>query len=846
MKWIIDASDERCQRESEVGGKAATLARLDSAGFNVPAFSVIGTEAYRALSKSDFPTDFVTEVEAAITRLGRDSRLAVRSSAIGEDSAGNSFAGLYHTSLNVQGVRAVLDAIRACWASYENTAAGRYREERQIDGVGGAMAVVLQRMINSDWAGVCFTANPVRRALSEGIINVVEGLGESLVSGERNPEEITISANNGEIQSRRGDVSIQVPIDLVQEVWRVSKEMESELNFPQDTEWACSEGKVFVLQSRPITTLEDIYYSRHIEPWRDSADADPDKEGRLWSRMLADETWVSPISPIFYNIHNSTPGRVQFIRSHGDRSILPSDMFKYHRAIAYVDISVLFKMYSFQPKFARIRAVQNFVPAEFQQEFRDMPFRWLGRLRRMLSYEVVQRRQRSFFQTHKRVVNQWPDYVRKTDEWLDLELSDLSLDQLRQHEARVKAEMAKVGPPCAIAVLSHASDLHLLLTGLLERWCSRSSESGESLYAKISAGLEGSETLRQNDTLWELGKRLRELEAISQKDIGRMNWTHFEKTATEEAEGKALVEDFVAFWRKHRHLGSSYKDLIWPRWGDDIELCFDVVKGYAGSRAVRPSDVHRRTVAQRKASQAEILTTVKGVLGPIRRRILKFLMGYNELYMAIRDNHRYYIDRHWYLLRKIYLSYGDRLVESGVLSSRDEVMYLGVREIEDAVAGLLPADEAEKRIGARRDIWQHTLREQGPKFLNAWDPVEGVSSGLESDPKTTLAGIGASPGQIGGVARIVFDVSGLREVRDGDILVTRQTDPSWTPVFGRIAGLVLETGGVLSHGTSLCREYDLPCVTAVERATSRIPDGSYIELDGTTGAVRIAEGGTPS
>ena len=176
-----------------------------------------------------------------------------------------------------------------------------------------------------------------------------------------------------------------------------------------------------------------------------------------------------------------------------------------------------------------------------------------------------------------------------------------------------------------------------------------------------------------------------------------------------------------------------------------------------------------------------------------------------------------------------------------MLHARDEVFFLGVAEVQNALEGELSAEQAARRIEVRRLTWQRTLREQGPKFLRGWAPYEATLAVASGTVEQELLGIAASPGSAVSVARIVYDVSGLSAVKDGEILVTRQTDPSWTTIFGRISGLVLETGGVLSHGTSLCREYGLPCVTAVERATMRIPEGSRIELHGSTGVIRILD-----
>lgn len=839
-RWLLQPADARCSDEAQAGGKGSALARLTQLQVRVPPFVVVSADAYRAMAATGPTAELIEEIRTALERLDAGRGISVRSSAIGEDAAGNSFAGLYHTSLEVRGLDAALIALRRCWDSYLDVAARQYRDER-AGGADGAMAVVLQRMAHGEWSGVCFTAHPVKLALSQGLINSVPGLGEALVSGEVNPEEITVAAD-GEVLERSGaQPGKELPPAAVQAIWQVSTDIAQRLMFPQDVEWTWCDGALYVLQSRPITTIADVYYSRYLEPWRNDAKAAPDSEQRVWSRMLADETWVSPISPLFYNIHNSTPGRVQFFRSHGDKSELPPDIFKYHRATAYADVAVIRRMYEYQPRMARIRGILNFVPEAMREDFRQARWRWSGRLRRMLSYEIENRRMRSFFSNWRYVQQQWPDYIEKSNRWFDTNLDELSLEQLRAHQAVVQKEMAAVGPPCAIAVLSHASDLHLLLTGLLARWCGNTPEDGENLYARISSGLDDSETLRENETLWQLAQDMRDLDESLVAQAQLCNWSGFKARLAAFDRGPALIRRFESFWRDHRHLGSSYKDLIWPRWGDDIDLCFSMLKGYIASQAVRPSEIHARSAESRRKAQRELLDQLRGPLAPVRRSVLRWLFRYNELYMSIRDNHRFFVDRNWYEMRRIYRSYGERLVMNGVLLARDEVFFLGTREVEEALAGSLDAAEAARRIDVRREVWQTTLRSQGPKFLRGWAPFEERSIAQTHGTELSLQGIGASPGSAVGAARVVYDVSGLSEVKDGEILVTRQTDPSWTTVFGRIRGLVLETGGVLSHGTSLCREYGLPCVTAVERATVRIPDGSQIELIGSAGTVRILD-----
>ncbi len=841
MAWIFSHSDTLCLEERVSGGKGASLAHLRRMGANVPRFFVVAAQAHRDLEHG-LTNDFLSELRAAVSKFDVGTELAVRSSAIGEDAADSSFAGLYHTELQVRGFEAIVEAIKACWASYRNVAAQKYRDERTSERPDGAMAVVIQEMIVGDWSGVSFTANPVNQSLSEGLINSVSGLGEALVSGNVNPEEIKVSAHDARILARNpGDQLKPLPDEVVAEIWRVSKQIADELAFPQDVEWAWRNGRLFVLQSRPITTIADVFYSRILEPWKGNPEAKPDDPNRIWSRMLADETWVSPISPLFYNIHNSTPGRVGFIRSHGDKSYLPPDLFKYHRATAYADIQLIRRMYEYQPQIARIRGILNFLPTHIQSDFKKSPFRWAGRLRRMLSYEFTGRQTRSLFENYRYVNTQWPDYVAVSNRWLDIDLDSLSLEELRIHQALVREEMAKVGAPCAIAVLSHAQDLHLLLTGLLDKWFAHLGSDGENLYARISSGLDNSETVKVAETLWGISQRIKELGQQATSWAQSSRWRSFKERVEQLEGGPALIDAFETFWRNHHHLGSTYKDVIWPRWGDDIDQCFAVVVGNLESAGPRPYEFNVRSAQVRRDSQRELLNALRGPMAAFRRRTLRWLFRYNEYYMSVRDNHRYYVDRNWYEIRRIYLSYGKRLTDLGVLKSRDDVFFLGTEEVEAGLVGTLEGEETSRRIAVRRKVWNDTLRSQGPKFLRGWAPLLDTQSVAAAGAVRSLNGIAASPGTAVGTARVVYDVRELPNVKDGEILVTRQTDPSWTMVFGRISGLILETGGVLSHGTSLCREYGLPCVTAVEQATVKISDGSKIELIGSEGTIRLLD-----
>ena len=805
---LLASSDPRCREEHNVGGKAASLAALMAAGFDVPSFCVVSCEAF--LTQRSHGTGALRKAVAEWIRAQLPgTRFAVRSSARGEDSADNSFAGLYSTALNLSDIEAVLKAIETCWASYDSPGARKYRNLRNCE--AAAMGVVIQTLVPAEWAGVAFGANPVNSALSEVVINAVQGLGEALVSGSVNPEEIVVGARSGELRSRTDSANrMPLPESILHTVWEMTISAGEHYRFPQDIEWAAVGNRVFMLQSRPITTVADVFHSRKIEPWRDDEAARPDDPNRVWTRAYADEIWAPPISPLFYNIQNLTPSFAAYWKWHSDPGPLPPDVFKYYRAAAYADVEVVRRQYAYHPAFSRIAGILNFFPAYLKKAVRNDRWLWRGRLRRTLRFELQQRQLRSLTHNHETLAALWPGFIRQSDEWFDLNLDSMTLEQIAAHRAAVDKVVGVVSPACGFAVAYHAHDLTFILTGLLDRWFG----DGDELYARVTSGLEGSITVEESEQIWQLAQQLRRGDA-------------------------RFTECFETFWHSHRHRGASYKDLVYPRWGDEREQLLALVRSYLTSTGSSPKQQNLEMGRMRRESQARLLAQCTG-LKAWRRSLLRWLFRYNEIYMSERDNHRFYFDRVWYQLRRIYRSYGQRLAGSGVLGEADDIFFLGAAEVDQALRGELDAREAQTRAHVRKRVWHETLRAQPPKFLIGYAEHADGSQHIDGNARV---GIGASPGLVTATARVIFEARDLPRIRDGEILITRQTDPAWSTVFSRIAGLVLETGGVLAHGASLCREFNLPCVTALERATEVYHDGDTITVDGTQGRVQLISGG---
>jgi pyruvate,water dikinase len=227
------------------------------------------------------------------------------------------------------------------------------------------------------------------------------------------------------------------------------------------------------------------------------------------------------------------------------------------------------------------------------------------------------------------------------------------------------------------------------------------------------------------------------------------------------------------------------------------------------------------------------------VPGPIGAAALVWLLKYTRLYLALRDNHRFYYDFSHWEVRRTYLAMGRHLAGRGFLYEPDDVFFLGHGEVQDTLTGKLNSDDVLLRATVRRRQFTQDRDAETPKFMRGDQPLApaGARTG-EAD----IIGLAAGPGDVTAVARVLRDVSELSRVGRGEILVTHQTDPGWTPLFTRLGALVLETGSVLAHGASLAREYGLPAVTAAEGATRLIADGDLLTVDGSNGLVYIHRG----
>jgi rifampicin phosphotransferase len=565
-----------------------------------------------------------------------------------------------------------------------------------------------------------------------------------------------------------------------------------------------------------------------LEPWRNLNDRRADNPSVRWTRGYADEIRGAPLSPAFYSLTPFHGFPQMFHLMHGAGTVDLRDRFKYQHASGYTDVTLVKRIYEYQPRSFRRSAVLDLFPPDLRAEVATARFRWLGRLRRTYEMEVRHGSTRSLRRVAERIEKLVPEFERQMAKLTSTRLADLSDESLHAHRSELTSIAGWFGAPCGDAVMFHANDLRLALVAALDRWVG----DGERRYAAVSTGLPESRTVRETNRLYQIARQLSAVPGALEALRPNGSWESLIETVR-RSDSPELATILEHFRSEHGHRGAHYKDVIHPRWGDNPELLHAVLRGIIADHTESPADRHRAAGQARLAAQSEASQEITGPFGFVKRRVLQWLFRWNDVYALVRDDHRFHFDRVWCEHRRILSEWGRRLNARGLLEELTDVFFLGADEVEQAWrTSVAPTSQV---VAARKATFEHARNCTGPRYLRGDEP-EGEDT---QNPGGELTGLPASPGVAIGIARVILDISDLDRVQRNEIVITRQTDPSWSPVFPRIAGLVLETGGVLAHGASLCREYALPCVTAVLRAAEWIPDGSLIEVDGARGTVRI-------
>jgi pyruvate,water dikinase len=852
---LVFAFDEIEESHQElVGGKGFSLGVLTRAGFPVPEGFVLTSRAFAALRSSPviaqalsaldleaetldeaqltrvreqvlgagMPADVRAALLAAYRRFFDDrTPLAVRSSGTKEDLEGASFAGQYETLLNVRGEIALELAVKRCWASVWHQRVLGYAANKGGGARDLSMAVVVQRMVPAEIAGVLFTVNPLSGRECETTIESAFGLGEALVSGRVTGDRFVVDPQSGVILERHlgtkqlktvpddagatvevaldGDAATQATLDerKLAELTELGAAIQEHYGRPMDVEWCYAGGKPYVVQARPITRLS---FQADIGEWT-TADF---KDGGVSSDVCSPFMW----SLYEMCFEHSMPAYLKGIKLLDARdSTQWSQMFF---ARPYWNLGATKRVLESIPGFNE----RNFdtdlgIVPTYEGAGRTTKVTPVGVARALPVLFALKQSYKDVLAHNRRFVAELPARKAPFDLAED-ELRALDRDTFAQRWRQLITELYFETETSYFTTIYNTSNSKLDFKVHFEK--ANQACGGTLNYLKLMSGLKDLSHLRPLRDLYQLATRLKR-------------------------EGRALDDEAVrAYAERWRHHGAKELDIRVPRYKDDLPFVRQLMQQAFDSHEQAP-DPDAQVAQQHATYRAERQKGAEALrLRPLQRRSFLQMLELVRQYAWWREEMRDHSSYLYYLVRMWSVEAARRLQAAGSLAEADDIWYLPFQDALELAEGTLPVAEAQARVRAGRRLVRSFRNFQNPNEIGC------QYRGAERAPLASadaLRGTGCSPGRIEGRARVVKKLDEMHRVEPGDILVTLFTDPGWTPLFARLAGVVTETGGVLAHAAVISREYGIPAVLAVHRATELIGDGDQIAIEGTAGTVEI-------
>jgi pyruvate,water dikinase len=903
MTWVLHATDDVARFAAAGGGKAKQLALLAQRGFQVPPFFCITADAFRdfvwandlgSLTTADGePAERARAIEAAflrasippaideaiakeLARLAVDGGfVAVRSSGLDEDSPEHSFAGQFASYLFQRGVDQVRGALRRCWASAFSERALHYRRERKLSVTDIQMGVVVQRMIDAEAAGVAFSRNPVKMLDRETVVvSSVWGLGEGLVSGELDADAFAVKRGDLSVaptlvdkpfafrQAAAGGVEkVAVPDAKrnapsltevqVKEIARLAVAIEAASGSPQDVEWACAEGKVYLLQARPITTLP-----------RDAL-FDPKVAGEhpiLWDNSNIIESYCGVTSALTFSFVSRAYARVyeQFAEILGvpddvriENRVVFRNMLGLVRGRVYYNLINWYRLITLFPgsqgsgeQMEVMMGVKQGLTPEVQAMFdralvppRYSPWRKMGVL-----FVTLYR-----FTRVRSIIDRFvADFGRIYEENRKKDLGAMSLPELAAHVQDVEERLLSRWQ-APIINDTRCMAFFGSLKKLTEQWIG--AEAGPSLQNDLLCGQGDLESTEPTKMLMRLAKQIDEGDPTFRAWLLETPPTDAWK-AIQTGQGPREVRDaFHTFLDRYGFRCVNELKLEEPDLHDDPTFAVDAVASYVRTRAYSIEAMEKREIEIRDRAEAVVRSKLSG----FRRGLYFWTLRIARVAVRDRESLRFLRTKVFGLLRHGFKAIGERLAQLGLLDAPRDVFHLTTDEITSFVEGRAVSLDLRAIANARRAEYERykatpappdrfltrgpagAFMQHAPLLLEA-DLLRGLNT---SDDPDVLLGTSCSPGVVEGVVRVAREIKDAQGLR-GEILVTERTDPGWVPLYPSCSGLLIERGSLLSHSAVVARELGVPTIVGISGGLmAKLETGMRVRMDAGKGEVKI-------
>ncbi|MFX4263448.1 phosphoenolpyruvate synthase [Pelotomaculum propionicicum] len=868
-------------RLPDVGGKGANLGEMSRAGFPVPRGFCISTRAYKEFIAASTEMDGLLDsldrlqpdqldeigrlgqrirdhlmsvavpetVKSAVIegwqKYGENREFAVRSSATAEDLPTASFAGQQETYLNVKGPDQLLKAVQKCWASLFTDRAIAYRARNGFDHRDVFLSVVVQQMVFPEVSGIMFTADPVtgnRRVVS---IDASFGLGEALVSGIVSADLYQVKAEKLiKKKIARKEIAIYARpeggtdnVELAEEMQTapslseeqavklalMGRSIEGHFGSPQDIEWCLSDGEIYVLQSRPITTLYPVPPAE-------------DNQVRLFLSFGHVQMMTEAIKPLGISVlrtfiplgKSSPPGESDLLVEAGSR--LYSDVITRLLEYPFLKKRLPELLLNVDEMFSR--AVREFIERE--------EFQAAARPGKRIKFTLVRKAFPTVLAILKNILH------RENDQAIDMMNRFIAekVDENRKlllevsGSARITRIQEMLNTILSMAVAKVAQYLptalitYKLIENLSRRWLGDTAEMGG-----ISKSPPGNVTTEMGLALGDVADAVRSHPAVIEYLEHASDESFFENLKAVPG-GEEVLPVFLGFFERYGMRGTGEIDVTRPRWREVPTQLVPAIMGHI--RGVRPGQHRLDFLAGKKEADLAVERLLerlrKKPLGFIKGRIMRRLIKVHRSLIGIREHPKYFIVQNFDLIKQAILQEGDGLAAAGVLEQPEDVFWLSLQEIKE----VLETRRLDRDlINRRKEKFQRDEKLAPPRAITSEGEIITAKPGAHVPPGT-LSGSPVSAGKAEGRARVILKLAEAK-MEKGDILVAPYTDPAWTPLFPLAAGLVTEVGGLMTHGAVVAREYGIPAVVGLDNATRKIRDGQLIRVDGTRGFVEILE-----
>lgn len=786
------------------------------------------------------------QLRAALTALhnefGKNAALVVRSSAVGEDSANHSFAGQLDSFLHIRTPAELESSVLRCWASLWSDRCLAYQRHKGVR--LRHMGVVIQRQVDARYSGVLFTSGSTVALGEDGmVIEYCPGLADRLVAGEATPGRILVGRQNGELRHHEPSPDFPgaqfVSSPAVSRLTATAIALEREFGRDLDIEWSVSDGnEVHLLQVRPITKTAGLPVT-------------------LWSNANIAENFPDPVSPLLYSI--ARQGYAAYFRNLGlgfgvarwrieaMRDAL-DHVIGVHAGRLYYNLSNIHTLLAQLPAGRRLGQFFNDFVGEKETPVACSPPGAPGPLARFLEvlripvcvawqYTAIHRRIARFEETVDRYcADMRPDLLETRP------LADLRRDFRRFMDIRLNRwNNAALADTAAMVCYG-------LLKSVL-RWALGTREQ-EGIHNDLLKGLPDLASNLPVIRLWELSRRVREddsLRALFEGSDETGIWRQLQESGF-----RVFKNAFLSYLEHWGFRSSRELMLTVPSPRENPLPTLRLLKIYAMRDGPSPAALLEEQARSRRKKTREVLAAITAEQRFSMRRIavrfllLPVLLRATQGAIGLRERARFRQAKLYVHLRYVALAMGERLRAAGMLSAPEDAFFLTDRELDEASAGhaMFPAMIGElvewrRRVhdGFARMAPADSLVLPTGGYLAAGAAVE-IAAG-EGSTDMQLRGTGACGGSVTAHAAVLQDASEVHLLHGGEIAVTRQTDPGWASLFFLVRGLVVERGGMLSHGAIIAREYGIPAVVGVPRATEKITAGATVTVDGDRGVVNV-------